>query len=141
MLGIRNTVFHYSKTWLQSIVTIDLMSEKRMLCVLCCVAGVVTTIDLRSSYIHLKEIDFIFPRFAAVGTAAVAAATLNYLIFHFESTSTQRCFELWYAYEDLVDEVSISVQKLLGCDAWEHPDYHYVVCEGGYTAWKVELLS
>jgi len=92
------------------------------------------------SSIHLKEIDYMFPRFAAVGTAAVAAATLAYLIFHFESASKQCCFELRYAYEDLVDKVSISVQKLLGCNALEHPDYHYVMCEGGYTAWKVELL-
>lgn len=58
-----------------------------------------------------------------------------------QSTSTQRCFELWYAYEDLVDEASISVQKLLEYNALEHPHYHYDMCEGGCTAWRVELLS
>ena len=39
------------------------------------------------------------------------------------------------------DEVSISVQKLFGCNALEHSEYHYDVCEGGYTTWKAELLS
>lgn len=46
-----------------------------------------------------------------------------------------------YTVNYAVDVVSISVQKLLGCNALEHPDYHYDVCEGGSTAWKVELLS